>query len=178
MPHIPAGAERRDEENSGRFMDAIINMLREERATKGLKSLSVVAVHEDFATGARVGEVCRTLAGELGGGCEVVNQPWLVNLLRLPRLRAIAAEDAAAADVVIVSLHDAGEFPIELKDWVEAWLQQKRDHPKVLLALFDEDGGQTAGLLQAYLEAAAQRGGLAFFLQPYEPAASPGYLRG
>src|SRR2546427_3117327 len=48
-------------------------------------------------------EFCRSLATNLGNHCEVVKQMWLLNELRLPQLRTIAANDALSADLIIVS---------------------------------------------------------------------------
>ncbi len=73
------------------------------RLGKGTKRVAAVAAYEDSHTDARVHEFCQNLQRYLGEKCEVNKQMWLVNELRMPQLRVIAASEAAAADLVIVA---------------------------------------------------------------------------
>jgi len=52
-------------------MDATLTKLRVWPAWQKLKRISVSAVHEDYATGARVEDFCETLAKSLGVNCEI-----------------------------------------------------------------------------------------------------------
>jgi hypothetical protein len=153
-------------------MDTIATRLQERSKLATLNRVLVVAAYEDFVTGVRVNELCRGLARELGPQCNIIKQMWLLNLLRLPQLRAIATEDAASADLIIVSFHDAETIPLELRDWVETWPLSKKEFPQLLLALFDciDDEEPPRGL-HAYLESVAANHYMSFFVQTYEMAA-------
>jgi len=151
-------------------MNTILTKLQETWTRERPGEARVVAVHEDFSTGARVNEFCHSLATDLRGQCGIVRQMWLVNLIRLPRLRAITAEEAACADLIIVSLHDAASFPTELKDWLELWLQRKGERPEAVLGLYDRYPPRTSSSLHAYLNAVARRGGMSFFSLTFEAA--------
>ncbi len=128
------------------------------------RKVTLAAVYEDFLTGTRVTEFSRGLAKDLNSRQELGRQMWLLNLLRLPQLRAIAAHEAASADLIVVCFHDAESFPVEIKDWAEAWLEEKKDRPIALLGLFDELCGRVPSALETYLENVARRGGMGFFL--------------
>jgi hypothetical protein len=149
-------------------MDTILTKLQVRRNGESGNKVGVVAAYEDFSTRARVNEFCRGLARDLGQECEIVNQAWLVNLLRLPQLRAIAAHDAASADLIVVSLHDAAGVPEEVRSWIDLWLQEKGNRPKVLLALSDVNYREEVPAMQAWLEGAARRGNMEFVVQSWE----------
>ena len=88
--------------------------------------------------------------------------------LRTPQLRAIAAGEAAATDLVIVSVHHAETLPDEVKSWIDLWLKHKRSHPAVLLALFDPLHLGTSGSIQVYLREVARRGNMEFLARSEE----------
>ena len=138
------------------------------RLGKHPKKLAAMAAYEDAHTEARVNEFCRGLGRNLGEQCKIIQQMWLFNELRIPQLRAIAAKEAAQADLVIISVHHAQSFPTEVKDWIGLWLGQKESRPGVLLALFDPvyQGDSTA--LQTYLKELSRRGKKEFLVQSEE----------
>lgn len=108
------------------------------------------------------------LARSLDGKCAINKEMWLVTELRTAQLRAIAAGEAAAADLVIVSVHHAEALPSEVKSWIELWLKHKRSRPGVLLALFDPLYLGSSGSMQSYLQQVAQRGHLEFVVRSEE----------
>ena len=83
-------------------------------------------------------------------------------------LRAIAAREAAAADLVIVALHHAETLPNEVKSWIELWLKQRGKRPAVLLALFDPLYQGTSSSMQACLREVARRGHMEFLARSEE----------
>lgn len=55
----------------------------------------------------------------------------------MPQLRVIAAEEAAQACLLIISVHHAKSLPHEMRACMDLWLKRKLSHPVVLLGLFD-----------------------------------------
>jgi hypothetical protein len=150
-------------------MDTLIaNLLAASRLGKDLKKIATVAAFEDSHTEGRVNEFCRTLRRQLGTQCEVAQQMWLFNELRIPQLRAIAAGEASGADLVIISVHHAQSLPKEVKDWVGLWLGQKGSRPAALLALFDPVYVGDSTALQSYLKEAARKGKVEFLARSEE----------
>jgi len=130
-------------------------------------SLNVVIAYEDFETGKNAKKTYDYLAANLGHECQCANQMWKFEVLSLPKLREIAAKDAAVADIVIISCHGE-ELPDHLKAWIELWVGQEPSHAIALVALFDcpvERLPETAQT-RAYLAAVARRGEMEFFAQP------------
>src|ERR1700690_4052716 len=89
------------------FVDSMISKLRVWPIWKELKHFAVSAVCEDSSTNTRMDEFCQGLSRDLGQNCEVVKEMWLFNQLCVPGLRAIAAGEAALAQLIIISVHQA-----------------------------------------------------------------------
>ena len=142
--------------------------LRECRTWTKSKRLTVVAAYEDTVTDARVTEFCQRLSANLGSGFQVAKQMWLFTELRMAQLRAIAADDAARAGLVILSVHHAQSLPDEVKTWMESWLARKRAQPVILLALFDPLYRGDSSSMKAYLEIAASKAKIPFLAQSEE----------
>ena len=149
-------------------MDATLTKLRVWPAWQKLKRISVSAVHEDYATGARVEDFCETLAKSLGVNCEISKELWPLTELRTLKLRVIAAGEAAAADLVIVSVHHAETLPKEVKSWIELWLKQKGSRPTVLSALFDPLHMGSSSYIQTFLQGVARKGNMEFLARSEE----------
>ncbi len=129
-----------------------------------LKRVTVVAAYEDSPTDARVNDFCRDLGRHFGENCEVIRQRWLFNELRIPQLRAIAAREAALADIVVICAHHADSLPDEVRNWIETWAGQKAKRAIVLVALFDPPYRGDSGSMRAYLDGVARRGNLEFIV--------------
>ena len=149
-------------------MDATLTKLRVWPTWQKLKRIVVSAVHEDFATGARADEFCQTLAKCLGRHCEISKELWPLTELRTPKLRSIAAAEAAAADLVIVSVHHAETLPGEVKSWIDQWLKQKGNRPNVLAALFDPLYVGSSSSIQSFLQEVAKKGHMEFLVRSEE----------
>ena len=129
------------------------------------KQLSLLTAFEDSATGTRVKEFRQELARHLGDHCQLIEHVWIFSTFRLRELQEIAAEEASAADLVIISMHDAESLPEEVKGWIELWLRLKGTRKAVLLALLDPVPNGAPGALEAYLQESARRGGLEFLVE-------------
>jgi hypothetical protein len=149
-------------------MDTTFSRLRVWPAWQKAKRFAVSGVHEDFATGARAEEFCQTLAKSLSRTPAISKEMWLLTELGASQLRAIAAQEAAAADLVIVSIHHAETVPNEVKTWIDLWLKQRGARPAVLLALFDPLYLGTSSSIQAYLRDVARRGNMEFLARTEE----------
>jgi hypothetical protein len=123
---------------------------------------SVVIAYEDFETGKHAKRIYDFLVENLGHDCMFVNQMWKFDVLSIAKLREIAIEDAAKADIILVSSHGL-DLPEHVKLWTEAWLQHE-PHPLALVALFDRMSETQA--VRDYLQEVARRGDMEFFAQP------------
>lgn len=97
---------------------------------------------------------------------------WLFSELRAPQLRSVAAAEAAASDLVIISMHHQPSLPEEIDDWIGRWINQKGKKTKALVALFDalHEGDSTS--IQVCLKNLAQEGRLEFLVQNEESPSS------
>ena len=129
-------------------------------------SFNVVIAYEDFDSGKHAKRTYDFLAEHLGRECRLANQMWKFDVLALPKLREIAVEDAARADIIIVS-GSGRELPAAVKSWIDAWLAVSQA-PLALVALFNhprEEANQ-ANAVRTYLAEVARRGNMEFFAQP------------
>lgn len=129
-------------------------------------SLNVLIAYEDFEAGKRAKETYDFLVENVGQDCQFTNQMWKFDVLLLPKLQAIALEDASRADIIIVS-SQARELPRHVITWIETWLSAAH-YPLALVALFRPAGQEPAGVnrAQQYLAEVARRGNIEFFAQP------------
>jgi hypothetical protein len=135
-------------------------------ALDGGPAFSVIIAYEDLETGKHAKRTYDFLVETLGGDCDFVNQMWKFDVLSIPNLREIAVEDAAKADIIIISSH-GHELPGQVTEWIEAWVERALN-PLALVALFDRAGEEPrmGASVRRYLEAIAKRGGMEFFAQP------------
>jgi hypothetical protein len=98
----------------------------------------------------------------LGSDCRIVQHVWLFNTLRLRELQEIAAEEASASDLVVISTHQSGSVPDEVRGWIDLWLQHQNRHQAILLALLDPSHEGASSAVESYLQKVASRGGMEF----------------
>ena len=137
-----------------------------------------LAVAEDIATHHRAKAACRELTTLLGHECEVIMHVWLLPELRFSELKAIAADEAFAADLIIISIHRDTQLPDEIRDWVDLWLERPRAHPAIVLALLDDafEQDDPSKPMHPYLEEIAKRGNLEVLFQSNDLAGDSGIL--
>ncbi|SRR6266699_5043544 len=130
-------------------------------------AFNVVIAYEDFETGKQAKRTFDFLAEQLKDECQFTNQMWKFDVLNIPKLREMAAKDAASADIVIISCHARSELAPEVRAWIELWLAEK-NQAIALVALLDSPPGFTMETitLRKYLADVALRGGMEFFAQP------------
>jgi len=123
----------------------------------------VVIAYEDLETGKRAIKTYEHMVQQLGDECLFANQMWKFDVLAVPKLNEIAAKDAAAAEIIIVSAHGCRELPAAVKSWLELALLKKMES-SALVGIFDDDIGENP--VRAYLAELARRAGIEFFCQP------------
>lgn len=133
-------------------------------ANEEKSSFNVVIAYEDFETGKHGKSTCDFLAEHLGSEFEFSSQMWKFDVLTVPKLKEMAAKDAAAADIIIVAAHGTGDLPAQVKSWIEMALEEGI-HAIGLVALFDDNSGMDSPG-RAYLESVALGANLEFFSQP------------
>jgi len=110
--------------------------------------LDVIILYEDFGTGLRAKRSLDLLPGHLRANAKLSTRLWRTELLSDPFLCEQAAREAAAADVVILSMHGQGALPVEVQAWLSCWLRHKEKRPYALGVLLDpaevKQGGENA----------------------------------
>jgi hypothetical protein len=129
----------------------------------GNPALNVVIAYEDLETGKRAMKTYEYIVKQLGDECLFANQMWKFDVLAVPKLKEIAAKDAAAADIIIVAVHEGRELPAQVKGWIDLWLSYKTE-ARALVGLFD--GEATENPVRTYLADIARRAKIEFFCQP------------
>ena len=90
-------------------------------------ALNVVIAYQDLETGKRAMKTYDYMIEHLGSQCLFTNQMWKFDVLNIPKLREMAAKDAAGADIVIISCHARSELAPEVRAWIELWLAEKNE---------------------------------------------------
>jgi hypothetical protein len=124
------------------------------------RHLKVLAAFEDSSTGTRIKAFRQEFTHHLTQGCRVIEHVWLCNMFRLRELREIAAEEAAASDLIVIALHNAERLPDEVKAWADLWLRQRADHKPLLLALLEPTKEGATRTIEMCLREAAHDGGI------------------
>ncbi|HWC61662.1 MAG TPA: hypothetical protein VHC44_18365 [Verrucomicrobiae bacterium] len=125
--------------------------------------MNVVIAYEDLETGKRAMKTYEYMVQQLGNECLFTNQMWKFDVLAVPKLKEIAAKDAAAAEIIIVSAHEGRELSAEVKSWIEMWLGYKTE-ASALVGLFS--GQSETHPIRTYLADVARRAQIEFFCQP------------
>ena len=126
---------------------------------------NVVIAYEDFETGKHGKETYDYLVSNLGHKCRFANQMWKFDVLSIPKLRQMAANDALIADIIIISCHGTHDLSSEVKAWVDSWICNEIN-AIALVALFSDVGAYSDNQIRSYLAQAAKRARIEFFAQP------------
>jgi hypothetical protein len=120
--------------------------------------LDVLLLYEDLGTALRAKHSLDLLPGQLSLEAGWGTRVWRLDLLGEPLLAEQAAIEAAAADVIILSLHGRNDLRAEARDWLDRWLDRKEDRPYALAALLDPEPAQPGGdnPVVAYLKRVAE----------------------
>jgi hypothetical protein len=90
------------------------------------RTFNAVMAYEDSQQAERVKKAWGHLVCTLQGHSEPWLRLWKFDFLRIREMRAVAARDAARADIILIATRGAGELPAEVKTWIDRWLARKR----------------------------------------------------
>ncbi len=107
--------------------------------------LEVLVLYEDLSTALRAKHSLDRLADQLVAEVGFCVRWWRLDLLDASLLAEQAAIEAAAASVIILSLHGRNELRSEACGWLNRWLTHKADRPCALAALLDPDPAHPNG---------------------------------
>ncbi len=129
-------------------------------------TFNVVIAYEDFETGKQAKRTYDFLCQNLAREYRLTNQMWKFDVLNIPKLRDIAASDAAGADIVIVACR-GDDLPDAVRAWLESWLP-RADNALALVGLFASRELARSRGARNYLADVAQRGKMQFFANAQE----------
>jgi hypothetical protein len=99
--------------------------------------LDVLMLYEDFGTALRAKHSLDLLPVSFITESGMRTNLWRLDLLREALLRDQAAREAAAADLIILSLHGHDRLQADAWEWLSRWLSYKEDRPYALAVLLD-----------------------------------------
>src|ERR1700726_3933465 len=126
---------------------------------------NVAIIYEDGAAGKRAKHFYDRVIRELVDECDFSLELWSFQVLAVPEIGNSAAEAAAQADFVIISMHRKAQLSTETKDWIERWSGLITENKSALVALLAQPGirrGTIASTL-GYLRKVADRKGISFY---------------
>jgi hypothetical protein len=124
-------------------------------------ALSVAMVYQDPLTRHWATELWDRV-GQLVGQSGICRQSWKISDLADARVFTDAVQAAAEADVLVVSVRDAGDLPANLDLWIQAWVPRRVGRAGALVALtgVPPQPDTRSGRAHPYLETVARRAGL------------------
>jgi len=148
------------------------------RQSASRNELNAFILYDTLAAGIGAKTLLDHAVHHLGAPCETSVKIWKSDLLRDPWLLYIAAHEAAASSIVVLSLESHWKLPAEVTNWVDKWLNL-RDGDTCLFLVVVREPGQHSGTVNpplAALQRAATSRGVHLFLRVHGPeAAGPIY---
>ena len=128
-------------------------------------TLEVMLVHEDLSAGRRGKEVLDQVALNLEPKADFLVNPWNFEMLRNPALQSQAVQDAAHANIVVLSVHGRAKLPATVRAWLEVWLDRRGDSPCALVVSLDPSDRESslANPMIKYVNALAWQAGVEIF---------------
>lgn len=125
----------------------------------------VVIAYDDVAMGVRAKHVFDSVARTMEPDCTPVLNIWKFSMLQMPELADSAVIEAAAANMIILALHEDNGVPQEARTWIENWLALRARAEGALVLLFDPAKNPSTAVMHTdfYLLDAGLRGNLDVF---------------
>ncbi len=121
--------------------------------------------YQDAPTRERAEQLYQRLFDQLEGEYDFQVNWWRLDELAEASLRDRAADAAARADMIILSLRANHELEPVTNAWIEVWLALKEDRKSALVALIYQPGfaHEAVGSVRDYLQTVARLGRMDFF---------------
>lgn len=128
--------------------------------------LNIAGIHQDDVTLKWATQVA-SRAIHLVGERSVRSAWWQIGGLSDPRVFRDAVQAATTADILIVSVLGADALPLDIYEWIEAWLPLRLQLAGAMVALIGVPGqpGTDSSRIGYYLQDVARRGQLEFLSQ-------------
>jgi len=124
----------------------------------------LVVAYEDGATRARALQLYHHLAGQLLDDYDFKCAWWKLEHLGEPALREHAVDDAAEANMIVLSVRNKKELPAIGKTWIEGWLPRRENRKSALVALVASESPESGDpALINYLQSVARLAHMDFF---------------
>jgi hypothetical protein len=132
-------------------------------AVEAEPTLSVVVIYHDSLTRYWAADLWGRV-GKLIDSGGISRKSWKLSELADSFVYADAVRAAAVADMLVISVRDAGDMPLLLPTWVDDWLPLRAGRAGALVALIGVPArpDAQAGRIHTYLEAIARQAGLDF----------------
>lgn len=131
--------------------------------SKTEQALKVVVIYQDPLTRRWAADLWERVVKliDVGGIC---NQSWNLGDLSCAFVFADAVRAAAEADVLVISVRDAGDLPLLLRAWIGGWMPRRAGRAGALVALIGVPTGPDplSGRAWEYLGAVARQASLDF----------------
>jgi len=103
------------------------------------KDLKVVVACEDSAAAQQVCELLARIGHNSGPEGRLIYSWWNFDVLAIAQLRTLAAEEAAAAGMIIIAARERPNLPVGVVDWIKRWLDLRQERGGALVAVLDSD---------------------------------------
>jgi hypothetical protein len=127
---------------------------------------AVVVVCESELSHAHAVRLCKDLGGRYWNSLQFEFAWWLFRNLEFPGHAAEAAEQAAAADLVVLAVEPTGKLPDTFLSWLETWVPRRGEREGALACVYDSGSESTrdGAAKQLLLRQVARRAGMDFLL--------------
>jgi hypothetical protein len=129
-------------------------------------TFDVVIIYDDRSAAKRAMKFFSELVRQFGDEFEFHCEIWRFDWLDLPKVHAAAVLESSVADLLIVAAQGDADLPAPVKDWLNRCIAEKTPGSAGLVAMLESH--QSANDIQSrtrqFLQSAANRGGLDFFL--------------
>jgi hypothetical protein len=125
----------------------------------------VVIIYEDGPAGKRAKYFYDKMIRELVDECDFSLELWSLRVLAIPEIGNSAAQAAAQADFVILSMHGKAELAPATRNWIGRWSRLIGDDVPALVVLLDQtetSGGKMTSTLR-YLRNITDRKGISLY---------------
>jgi len=116
-----------------------LTQITEPADDNGCKVVGITIIYEDRETGLIAKRFADMLIASLGREEKCSLTCWRSELFDLPEFAEEIARDAAASEVVILSLRGDSSLSMATRGWIGTWLTGACDSSACLVALFDPE---------------------------------------